>query len=82
MDPCAKCHSIASSLFYQDGQWVCNGCYQVPPMTETCRMFEYGHENPQDPKGSTAHVREIKTRRIDPKTKTVFNYSPPKSYFY
>ena len=48
---------------------------------DTCRPFEYGHENPDDPKGSTAHVRDIKTRRLDTKTKKMFYYEKPKTYF-
>jgi len=42
---------------------------------------EMGVENPVDPKGSTAHVRDIKNRRYDSKTDTTFDYKPPKRYF-
>lgn len=81
-DYCDLCGHVSGTFHLQDGKWVCGHCYVEPPLAQTCRMHEFGHENPIDPKGSTAHVREIKTRRIDPKTKEVFNYSPPKTYFY
>jgi hypothetical protein len=73
---------MSASRFYQEGKWLCSDCYRAPELRETCRPFEYGVENPIDPKGSTAHVRDIKNRRIDPKTKTPFNYQKPKTYFY
>jgi hypothetical protein len=47
-------------------------------------MFEYGHENPSDPQGSTAHVRDIKDRRWHPQEKRTFYYSKElgKKYFF
>lgn len=62
-------------------QWLCRHCF-VGNSDTSCRLFEYGHENPDDPKGSTAHVREIKTRRYDFKEKRTFNYEAPKTYFF
>lgn len=81
---CAECGQAAGTLHYQHANhlFVCRHCYDRPPDADTCRAFEYGHENPIDPKGSTAHVRDIKLRRIDPKTKEVFNYKSPSKYFY
>lgn len=77
---CDNCGHYATSLNYQDGTWLCRHCYGN---TDTsCRLFEYGVENPIDVKGSTAHVRDIKMRRIDPKTKTTFYYEQPKTYFF
>lgn len=70
------------TLHYQVGHWVCSHCYVSPDPRDTCRPFEFGHENPTDPKGSTAHVRDIKARRIDPKTKKQFYYETPKTYFF
>ncbi len=77
---CVDCQRYSASLNYRDGDWVCKHCYGG--YGSSCRLFEYGVENPIDPKGSTAHVRDIKSRRIDPKTKTVFNYEAPKTYFF
>lgn len=77
---CENCKNYATSLHYQDGTWVCRHCYGGTG--PSCRLFEYGVENPIDAKGSTAHVRDIKMRRIDPVTKTVFNYEKPKTYFF
>lgn len=51
---------------------LCKDCYQRPPASDTCRLFEMGHENPSDPKGSTAHVRDIKARRYNPTEKRTF----------
>lgn len=78
---CPKCQKWAASLHYIDGDWGCRHC-MAPFREPNCRLFEYGIENPVDAKGSTAHVRDIKSRRIDPKTKTVFNYEKPKTYFF
>lgn len=78
---CQNCGKPSSSVFYVGGQWNCRHC--VPGINDpSCRLFEYGVENPIDPKGSTAHVRDIKARRIDPKTKTFFYYEKPKTYFF
>lgn len=43
---------------------------------------EMGVENPTDAKGSTAHVRDIKNRRYDPKTNETFYHKPKKTYFF
>lgn len=82
MNECAVCNHLAITLHYQNGNWVCRQHYLAPDDSDTCRLFEYGHENPIDAKGSTAHVRDIKARRIDPKTKTFFYYEKPKTYFF
>lgn len=78
---CPQCRKPASSLHYREGSWACRHCLGSSSGWG-CLAFEYGRENPQDPKGSTAHVRDIKARRIDPKTKTTFYYQTPKTYFY
>lgn len=78
---CELCSHYATTLHYQTGQWVCRSCYLAPAPMDTCRMFERGHENPVDPQGTTAHVRDIKARRLDPKTKQLFYYEKPKTYF-
>ena len=80
---CHRCSRFSSTLHYEDGQWVCRQCYTLP-VSESCRFFEYGHVNPIDPKGSTAHVRDIKDRRWHPKEKRLFYYSKElgKKYFF
>lgn len=82
MKLCAKCDHFSATLHYQDDIWVCRPCYVAPGDGLSCRPFEFGHENPADPHGSTAHVRDIKARRLDPKTKTLFYYEKPKTYFF
>lgn len=82
MSLCNQCEKDAITLHYQDGDWVCHFCYMAPARSDTCRLFEFGSENPMDARGSTAHVRDIKARRIDPKTKTQFYYEKPKTYFF
>ena len=78
---CPKCQKPAGTLHLLGDDWLCHLCSsRYEPVG--CRLFEYGVENPMDPKGSTAHVRDIKARRIDPKTKEFFYYEGPKSYFY
>lgn len=75
------CNKPAASLFLSWDGWGCRHC--VSGLNEpTCRLFEYGVENPIDPKGSTAHVRDIKARRINTKTKEMFYYQAPKTYFF
>ena len=77
---CKNCERYSATLHYLDGAWLCKSCYGN--YDSTCRLFEYGHENPIDAKGSTAHVRDIKSRRLDTKTKQMFRYEAPKSYFF
>lgn len=77
---CKNCGKYSGSLHYQGGDWLCRHCYGSGDTG--CRLFEYGVENPIDAKGSTAHVRDIKARRLDPKTKTLFYYEKPKTYFF
>lgn len=79
---CENCKKPSISLHFQDPLWVCRTCYVAPALAEVCRPHEYGHENPDDPKGSTAHVRDIKARRWDPKEKRMFYYQKPKTYFF
>jgi hypothetical protein len=81
-DNCNQCGRFDGTLHWNNG-WVCKDCYQIPsPMN--CRLFEFGHENPQDPQGSTAHVRDIKDRRWHPQEKRSFYYSRElgKTYFF
>lgn len=78
---CPKCDKPAATLKLDGGVWVCRVCAGHGESLG-CRLFEYGVENPMDSKGSTAHVRDIKARRIDPKTKTQFYYQAPKTYFF
>ena len=82
VDFCPECHKPAATFRLVDGRWVCHFC--VPRLEFIgCRLFEYGHENPSDPGGSTAHVRDIKDRRWHPQEKRTFYYSKElgKTYF-
>ncbi len=83
MDKCKRCKKYAPSLHYEQGHWVCRHCRQVGD-SMSCRLFEFGHENPLDTKGSTAHVRDIKDRRYHPQEKRLFYYSKElgKTYFF
>lgn len=77
---CDSCGNLAGSLYLDGTQWICKHCYHWP---ERGTYFkEVGVENPFDKKGSTAHVRDIKARRLDPKTKKLFYYKPAKVYFF
>lgn len=80
---CPRCLKPAISLHYDDGDWACRHCL-VSPDSNNCRLFEFGHENPIDPKGSTAHLRDIKDRRWHPTEKRMFYWSKerPKTYFF
>jgi len=77
---CNSCLNQSSSLHYDEGQWLCRHCYRSPE--SSCRLFEYGHENPRDAGGSTAHVRDIKSRRLEPGTNRVVRDTGPKTYFF
>jgi len=78
---CPRCGKPTATFILVGDQLICRFCAGVvEPMG--CRPFEFGVENPTDPKGSTAHVRDIKARRIDPVTKTLFYYQTPKTYFF
>lgn len=79
---CEGCGRPAGSLNLQSGFWICRHCYVKPPVTDTCRPFERGRENPMDKDGSTAHIRDIKRRRWDPVERRSFNYAGPKTYFH
>lgn len=77
---CEKCEKPASSLYLEEMKWVCKHCRSFD---EPSLYFkEVGVENPYDKKGSTAHVRDIKNRRLDTKTNRMFYYEAPKSYFF
>jgi hypothetical protein len=80
MDNCAICEKPSSSYLVIDGQLICRWCAPAPEAG--CRLFEYGHENPMDPKGSTAHVRDIKARRYDNESKKVYYEKPSRTYFF
>lgn len=79
---CDKCKTEVSSKFLDGDWWVCKRCWIAPELADQCRPFEYGHENPRDPEGSTAHVRDIKQRRWHPEEKRMFYYTPPKTYSF
>lgn len=79
---CDECNKPASSLRLSDKRWLCRFC--LTSETSGCRPFEMGRENPMDPKGSTAHVRDIKDRRWHPQEKRMFYRSRElgKTYFF
>src|ERR1017187_8776250 len=81
-DYCPDCKKPSSSLFYMGDGWRCRHCLSRTD-DNSCRLFEYGHENKMDAKGSTAHVRDIKDRRWHPQEKRMFYYSKElgKTYF-
>lgn len=63
---------------------LCDSCWQSWQGTSQSAPYfkEVGTENPMDKKGSTAHIRDIKSRRINPTTGEVFNYTGEKTYFF
>ena len=80
---CSVCAYPDTTLYYRVGSWYCKTC--KPSDEETAPYFkETGRANPFDPKGSTAHIRDIKDRRWNPKEKRMFYYSKeqPKTYFF
>lgn len=77
---CDLCSKPASSLHLEGELWICKHC-QIPPHDQFY-IREVGVENPLDPKGSTAHIRDIKSRRYHPQEKRMFRYAPPKTYFF
>lgn len=80
---CDRCQKECGRLHYVSADtWVCRSCYTPPAPMDTCRLHEYGQENPSDPQGSTAHVREIKSRRWDPVEKRTFNWTGERAYFF
>lgn len=77
---CEKCEKPAQSLYFDEGLWICRHCRSFE---ETGVHFkEVGVENPYDKKGSTAHVRDIKSRRLDTKTGKMFYHQAPKTYYF
>ena len=79
---CPECRKPAATLRFVGGRWSCRHCVSSD-VTVGCRLFEFGKENPIDPKGSTAHVRDIRDRRWHPQEKRMFYYSRElgKTYF-
>lgn len=78
---CESCKQKYGSLFLSGDQWLCKHCYYRSP--DSLPYFkEVGVENPYDKQGSTAHVRDIKNRRLDTKTNKMFYHEPPKTYFF
>jgi hypothetical protein len=61
----------------------CDSCFRQGVCAYTPYFKEMGTANPLDPKGSTAHVRDIQDRRWHPTEKRMFYYSKekPKTYF-
>lgn len=78
---CDLCSAVAPSLFLEGELWLCRQCYRKPD--DGLPYFkEMGVENPSDPKGSTAHVRDIKARRLDPSTNKMYYEQPRRTYFF
>lgn len=78
---CSNCPIDYGDFKLVDDKWLCRYCYLVPAQ-DIPYLKEVGIENPADPEGSTAHVRDIKARRWDPVEKRLFYHQAPKSYFF
>lgn len=78
---CQKCNVLAGTLYYESGNWYCGPCR---PYDESNVPYfkEMGTANPFDPKGSTAHVNDIKDRRWHPTEKRQFYWSKEKTKTY
>jgi hypothetical protein len=80
---CAKCAKPSTSLHYEDGSWICRHC-RASPDSSFPYFKEMGAANHMDPKGSTAHYKDIEDRRWHPEEKRLFYYSkemPGRTYF-
>ena len=80
---CFSCGKAAGSLYLEDRSWVCRHC-RGREDGELAYLKVMGSENPMDPKGSTAHVKDIKDRRWHPTENRMFYHSKekPKSYYF
>jgi len=83
LDRCTYCLKFSSSLFLESGAWICRWCLKKE-VSNAPYFKEMGHANPHDPKGSTAHISDIRDRRWHPEEKRLFYYSKekPKRYFF
>lgn len=79
---CSSCNKPSGTLYMEGDEWVCRHCWTGEAKPQTCRLFEKGAENPYDKDGTTAHVRDIKSRRWHPTEKRMFYYKPSASYFF
>lgn len=60
----------------------CEACFRKNAPVPYCHFKEMGVENPGDPQGSTAHVRDIKARRVDVKTGKMYYDRGQRSYSF
>jgi hypothetical protein len=60
----------------------CMPCFQSGFIPMYGSFKEVGVENPYDKQGSTAHVKDIKKRRLDVKTGKMYYHQEPKTYFF
>ena len=77
---CPSCHKPASSLILVDGDWICRVCASLP-VGGCCSLVEYETLTP-DTKASKAHIKDIKSRRLDTKTGKMYYEKGKTSYFY
>ena len=80
-DQCAKEKRPEEMCF----SGICVDCFEANKTRDNVKVSipyfrEMGVENPEDPKGSTAHVRDIKMRRLDTKTKQMYYERPRRTY--
>jgi len=80
---CETCNENHGTLYYEAGKWFCK-YHRYSEESPLPYFKEMGAANPKDPKGSTAHVMDIKDRRWHPEEKRMFYYSKerPKTYFF
>jgi hypothetical protein len=84
MTTCVKCQQEDNDL---DFVGRCLDCFKKDilsngPTNGLPYFKEMGVENPADPQGSTAHVRDIKARRLDVKTNETYYDKGRTSYFF
>ena len=72
---------VCGSLGDRDVLGRCEPCFRRGEYVPFLYFKEMGVENPRDPEGSTAHVRDIKARRYDTKENKMFYYKGERSYF-
>jgi hypothetical protein len=76
---CVECHKPASGLHYAGkGEWVCRHCYTRPPPMNICQL----HERSDIPGATTAHIRDLESRRLDTRTGKMYYDKGKMSYFY
>lgn len=77
-DVCPSCKKPSSILRWVDGYWLCRHC--APSFAgPSCRLFE---RDSVVPEATTAHIRDLESRRVDTKTGKMYYDKGKVSYFY